>query len=110
MSFPVEVPALKFYRGDDFSQSFRFTTSGVATDFSLFTDFVCQWRPYTDSAEVIDLTVVVEGSRVTVSVSAANTIGMNRAGVFDVQATDADGLTRTFIYGLTEINKDVTYV
>jgi hypothetical protein len=113
MSFPVEVPALKIYRGDDFCQSFRLVTNSVPTDLSGFDSWVAEWRPYTDSLESISLTVEVflGDARVTICASSADTLLMARAGVWDVQATDSlNGDVRTFFFGSTTFDKDVTYV
>jgi hypothetical protein len=112
MSFPVEFPVVSVYRGDSLSLPFTISDEGVPRDLTGWSGWVCQFRPYADSAEFIDLLVDVSAldvGLVTVSVSAAQTVEMGRSGVVDLQSSDGV-VVRTWVKFVTDYVKDVTKV
>ena len=112
MSFPVELDARPVYRGDSVSWPFTIwadVVGGSPRDLSEWSGWVCQWRPYPDSVNVIDLTVVVVPllGMVTVTVSTEQSLSMGRSGVFDLQSSGPTGV-RTWVSSSTDYQKDVS--
>jgi hypothetical protein len=112
MSFPAEFPARPVFRGD--SVSWPFTSwvdrvGGTPRDLSGWSDWLCQWRPYADSTDVIDLAVdvsLLSVGKFTVSVTSEQSLEMGRSGVIDVQSVRGSE-TRTWVNFVTDYQKDV---
>lgn len=113
MSFPaVMATPWRIYRGDD-SLPLRITLTDAAEPLDLtgWGGWRAQWRRRVRDSHYVDLTVTVtdpSAGLVEVSVSAAQSRGINSSGVWDLQATTPDGLRRTLVRGQIEWEWDVT--
>jgi hypothetical protein len=111
---PAIVPAWQIYAGDTFEQTYTFKTSaGVVINLVTqgYTSWKSQWRPSRDSASYLDLTVDATSANVgqiVITADADVTRAIDCPGVFDLQATDSNGVVRTFITGPVEWVEDVT--
>ena len=102
----LPVPGEMFYRGDPFTQTFRFKIGTVPEDLTGIT-FRAQIRKNADAAAIVASFDVTDGSssgEVTISMTAADTAALPRTGVWDLQGSD--DITR--IYGAITVTEDVT--
>ena len=116
MSFPIQVKTKRIvWSGDTYvlvSGQIEIKVDEVNTplDLTPWGQWKAQWRPTKDSEEFFDLDVIVnpEEGRIAVVSSPEVTSGMGCSGVWDVQATDGFGNVRTWFWGKTKWDLDVT--
>lgn len=110
--YPAEVPIVPIYAGDHTRfPSYVITEAAVPLDLTSYTDWKAQWRSDPLSEVALELTVDttdLANGRFTVIADSADTDAMGSSGWFDVQATNAFGAVRTFVFGRTSWRKDVT--
>jgi hypothetical protein len=111
---PTNVGTLAVYAGDTFTQTFIFKDGANVYDFvdAGWSDWVAQYRVTRDSDAAIDFAVddsEADEGKITISLTATQTDELNRAGVFDLQASE-NGVVRTWLQGQIAWTRDVTRV
>jgi hypothetical protein len=105
MGLPVDV-RLVAYRGDSWSQTFRFLRDGVPVD--LTDAMVASWVQSEDPPEVIELSVTVEPTDGIVAVSAPPEGLEAKTWDYDVEVTESGGDITTWVRGTLTVRPDVT--
>ena len=116
MSFPIQVKKKKIiWSGDTvvlLSAIIEIKVAGVNTplDLSSWGQWKSQWRPTKDSDEYLELDVIVNEAegRIAVVSTPSVTEQMLCSGVWDVQSVDGFGNVRTWFWGKTTWDLDVT--
>lgn len=113
MPGPGILPADQIYAGDDWSRILTIKQDDAAVDLVAagWTAWTAQWRTDPGTASKIDLSVddsAAASGQITVSLTGAQTESMGGNGVWDLQATDSDGNTVTWLRGATVWTQDVT--
>lgn len=109
--FPVDVGGVQVYAGDTVTliSARVLEDDGVTpTDLSDWSNWRAGWRVNVESEDVLALAVSAAGEQVSVTASPAVSREIaGRRGVFDVEATDANGVVRTWFRGVTLSRLDV---
>jgi hypothetical protein len=103
MGLPVDV-RLVAYRGDSWSQHFRFLRDSVPVD---LTDATVESWARAD-AEVVPLEVAVDPTAGTVAISAPAAGLAAQTWDYDVEVTESGGDITTWVRGTLTVRPDVT--
>lgn len=103
---------LSIYAGDDYSHTITAVDGdAVAVDLSDRT-WTAQWREYAAASTAVDFSVDTTNAATGVlvlSMTAAQTATLSRAGTWDLQGTyTADSAVETLLAGTVTCTKDVT--
>ena len=114
MIYPINVPAIKIYQGDTFSQSYVFKDKETKAVRDLVADgwgsWLAQWRPFAGSKDFVNFTIDSESAdegRIGISLTGDQTTQL-RGGVWDLQALQGTD-RRTWISGTVEFVKEVSH-
>jgi hypothetical protein len=109
MSVPAKVD-LEAYRGDTWSQKFRFLQEGVPEDLT-GADVVSWARETTGEIHELAVTVGPDPGVVTIAFpSAPAPLPPRDVYQYDIEVTYADGRVRTWVYGRLHVLHDVSNV
>jgi hypothetical protein len=115
MTYPITVPEWKIYQGDTFSVEYVFKNETTGLPINLVTQgwasWTCQWRPYRDSENYLNLTVSSTNAAtgvIAISAEPDITSQMTVDGVWDLQAVSTSGTVCTFLTSTAPTTEDVT--